>query len=67
MRNVQILIVVTVNLIYYVSYNRETLLGKHAKPNQLTQYVFNITVNFITEFDCIIIHAFRCPSFDPWK
>jgi len=39
MRNVQILFVVTVNLKYSVCYNREILLGKHAKTYQPTQYV----------------------------
>ncbi len=58
MRNVRISFVVTVNLKYYVCYNSETLLGKHAKPNQPTKYVryngvFVITVIVITEFDCI--------------
>jgi len=58
MRNDQILFVVTVNFKYSVCYNRETLLGKHAKPNQPTLYVcynrvFVITVIVITEFDCI--------------
>ncbi len=53
MRNVRILFVVTMNLKYYVCYNRKTLLGKHAKPNQPTQYVhfncvFVITVIVIT-------------------
>jgi len=43
---------------YSVCYNREILLGKHAKPNQSTQYVrynrvFVITVIVITELDCI--------------
>jgi len=53
MRNIQILFVVTVNFKYYVRYNREILLGKHAKPNQLTQYVrIVITVIIINEFDC---------------
>ncbi len=57
MRNDQILFVVTVNLKYSVCYSRETLLEKHAKPNQPTQYVchnrvFVITVIVITEFDC---------------
>ena len=59
MRNIQILFVVTVNFKYSVRYNREILLGKHAKPNQLTQFVRNnrvfvITVIVITEFDCIV-------------
>jgi len=58
MINVQILFLVIVNLKYYVCYIRETLLGKHAKPNQPTQYVFYdrvfvITMIVITEFDCI--------------
>jgi hypothetical protein len=59
MRNVQILFVVTVNFKCSVCYNRETLMGKHAKPNQSTQHVCNnrvlvITVIVITEFDCIL-------------
>jgi len=41
MRNVQILFIVTVNLKYSVCYKRETLFGKHVKPNQSTQYVRN--------------------------
>ncbi len=54
---------VTVNLKYSVCYNSDTLLGKHAKPNQPTQYVrYNsifvitvivITVIVITEFACM--------------
>jgi len=39
MRNDKILFVVTANLKYSVCYNHEALLGKHAKPNQPTQYV----------------------------
>ncbi len=64
MKNVLILFVVTVNLKYSVCYNREILLGKHAKPNQSTHYVRNnrifvITVIVITEFDsmCKVVYC----------
>ncbi len=52
MRNIQILFVVTMNFKYSVCYNRETLLGKHAKPNQLTQYVRNNQIFVKIEFCC---------------
>jgi hypothetical protein len=57
MRNVQILFV-TMNFKCSVCYNRETLLGKHAKPNESTQFVRNnrvfvMTMIVITECDCI--------------
>ena len=60
MRNIPILFTVTVNFKYSIRYNHETLLVKHAKPNQLTQFVSNncvfvITVIAITEFDCIMM------------
>jgi hypothetical protein len=64
MRNDQFLFVVTVNLKYSFCYNCETLLEKHAKGNQPTQYVcynrvFIITMIVITESDFAYIYKFH--------
>ncbi len=59
MRNDQILFLVTVNLKYSFCYNCETLLEKHAKRNQQTQYVCYNRVLVITESDFTYIYKFH--------